>query len=854
MTPILSATHTVIARRHGVVWVAAADRDGLRATTDELAAVDLELAKLGYAASTRLRAALAALSTSALTSWSQAVCASLSTIVAADKPYEPLFRSFPHGIPNDTGENVWRRVLVHYFQASEQACLTCGRVGVTHVLNPCGHVVCDRCFDGASYSACPICLRHVDAASPFFLHSPARPLPAERVRFKRLDIGNVDVAALTLFEEFCARQQVMSPVDVADLTTIVKHCGEAVIGWLPATIAVKENVAHIVGALFQLADPVAVLAKAGAHLKTATDVLRVLAAYSGTDPSLAAQQQFKPLVADERARWFGQPLAALDATSKVPTRIAARRFKVGKLKRPLRRALLQLLNSFDPDALVEDMLRHQSLWVWLGAFLHPHEHADRHPNVARAFLIVRTRDHVGVAAPIFYGWAAGLELAIVAVDVDAMLATLLQRPGEFARRFDHALRLCTTDVERRRVLQAFIDVRERLATPVLLTLLSALPTRTAPADVRLIFPKGTVVTGISIADDRAVLDEGIVVDAVSAIEAELLRRFAAHPSIDTVVVDAALKTVIAPFHERTASRGAVSLTRGSAVAMPSTRWARLFLHWCQPEGGQRTDIDLSVAFYDDNWAYLGVCSYYALKCEVHDTIIATSSGDLTSAPFPDGASEFVDVDRVAAARMGARYAVMVVNAYSGLSFSKLERAWAGVMFRDDVDGTHFDPRTVLHRFDLQGENGVFLPMAFDLAQDRLHWIDAYSRGDFSMNTVESSKNAIAKIVPESLSYFGSGVRTSMYALALLHGAAHAQRVLVRDVDGLRAFVRGATESARAFLARLKTDAGEPTTSLGDAPVLAVLVDGDLDLPPASASWVLLPAAASSTISAADLIR
>ena len=39
---------------------------------------------------------------------------------------------------------------------------------------------------------------------------------------------------------------------------------------------------------------------------------------------------------------------------------------------------------------------------------------------------------------------------------------------------------------------------------------------------------------------------------------------------------------------------------------------RMFLHWCQPERGSRTDIDLSVGFYDAAWRYVGVCSYYQL--------------------------------------------------------------------------------------------------------------------------------------------------------------------------------------------------------------------------------------------------
>src|SRR5690606_3959943 len=109
-------------------------------------------------------------------------------------------------------------------------------------------------------------------------------------------------------------------------------------------------------------------------------------------------------------------------------------------------------------------------------------------------------------------------------------------------------------------------------------------------------------------------------------------------------------------------------------------------------------IDLSVGSYDASWKYKGVCSYYQLRYEKKKKLLAQSSGDFTSAPFPEGASEFVDIHRENALAAGLRYAVMVVNNYAGLPFSQLERGFAGVMLREDVGGHHFDPRTVTLKF------------------------------------------------------------------------------------------------------------------------------------------------------------
>jgi radical SAM protein with 4Fe4S-binding SPASM domain len=65
--------------------------------------------------------------------------------------------------------------------------------------------------------------------------------------------------------------------------------------------------------------------------------------------------------------------------------------------------------------------------------------------------------------------------------------------------------------------------------------------------------------------------------------------------------DEALRRVPVPFNERTASRAAVSLPRGARVAIPDGKQVRLFLHWCEPENGDETDLDLSVALYDAGW-------------------------------------------------------------------------------------------------------------------------------------------------------------------------------------------------------------------------------------------------------------
>ena len=835
----------------------------------QVRALALELAEIGYVLSTRLEARLATASLDELTRLRIRALDVLLAHLGANRKHEPLFRRFPDGVPADTSELWWSKVLVHFIQTADQPCLFCRRVGTTHVLNPCKHVVCDHCFDGSNYNACPVCEHHVDRSSPFFRTPPERTPSVEKTVFKMIDLGeSVIDEAQALFAALCGRKQALAPSDRDALTTIVREYGTSALSWLPGTIPVRENVAAIFGTLCGQVDPGDVLAHARRFMTTATDVLRFIAVFSGQDGSLQGETIFKPVdMTEPSSHLLGRIAKLLGAPRPEPLRrkvqvpLRVKRFKVAKLSRPLRRALFELLEGMRPDSLTEDMLRHQSYWVWVGQFLHPHEYAERFPNVARAFQVVRERLPDGTSVPPFKTWYSKVEKASIAKDSDAMLATLMERPGEFARRFDLVLRIAANDAARLRILEAFAKNISAFATPVLLTLKAHLPTRAEKGAVRVYWPKGGVARGVSSTDERDVLPRDSIERALRLINAELLARFAAKAPFAECVLDEELRTIVAPFNERTSSRSAVALPRGSRVAVSASKFPRFFLHWCQAaRGNQTTDLDLSVGFYDDSWRYVGVCSYYQLEArDPRSKVLARSAGDLRDAPWPDGATEFVDLHQEPALAAGVRYVVMVVNNYSGLAFSQLERAFAGIMLRDDLSGKHFDPRTVELKFALDGENGVFLPLVLDLRNGVLHWLDVHSRGGLQFNNVENSNSAITKICPEQMSYFASGARASMFDLGVLHAAARCRRVLIREAGTGRVaeFSRRDDETVVAFHARLVDGtsdriSGSPPRAEGP-PVLAFLFRGNLDLPAGSGSYALFRERVVPTMTASDLL-
>ncbi len=138
--------------------------------------------------------------------------------------------------------------------------------------------------------------------------------------------------------------------------------------------------------------------------------------------------------------------------------------------------------------------------------------------------------------------------------------------------------------------------------------------------------------------------------------------------------------------------------------------------------------------------------------------IARSSGDLQDAPHPDGATEFVDLHVERARRAGIRYAVMMVSSWSGLPFSKLERAFAGIMERSDEFGQHFDPRTVKMKFGLQGDSGNYTPMVVDLESGEMHWVDFYQTGKSAFNSTWTSSEETSIKIPDFMAYFATGAR------------------------------------------------------------------------------------------------
>ncbi|WP_328791014.1 MXAN_6230/SCO0854 family RING domain-containing protein [Streptomyces sp. NBC_00273] len=836
---------TVLLRRLHTVYVdQAGPRPGDPSTTEGLTALEAELLDRGYALTVPLRSALAWLGPTGLATAGAQLIRDIDILLGADRTHMPLFRSFPASVPDDTHALWIDRVMTLLLQWPDQPCVLCGTVGSVHPVAPCAHLVCRTCWDGADHTGCPICHRRVDTADPFIRPSPPPgEVPSGGGPLRLLAFATDRAAdSVTALGKLLARRTPLSPQDREEARVLLAHV-PAGLDWLPDAVPVRETKALVLGTLLrERRTREAVRTLLPERLTTATDVLRLLAVWSGGEADLLE-----------------------------PPRLRS-------LPRPLRRDLLAVLDGLDPALLVEDVLRHADLWKRAAEILHPFEQYARHPRAALAFAVLRGTDTTGTvlgAALLATAaahphavrvdgsrvraatWLGRAEEALRGGDPDRALAVLAERPGELVRRLDHLLRLYAADALPPQVAEVLARRLPKAGPGPVLSALGRLRIRHLPGTRRVFFPRGQVAHSFTVSDDRAPLTEAVTRSVCELFEGEVLRRLAAADPCDVAVLDSRLAHLHVPSAERAAAKALVTVPKGSFQALPDGEVLRMFLHWMEP-ARKRVDLDLSVVLFDADWNYAGLCDFtnlvYGARAVVH-------SGDLVSAPAPHGASEYVDIDLDALADSGVRFAMPVVFSYNNIPFELLPDAFAGFMALPTRSGrtARYDPRTVRQRYDLVGNSRIHVPLLVDLERRGFLWTDVHLPDDEGYHSVWAHQEDLARIGRDLFQYFSTG-RTTLWELAAWHAAARCREVAVlrrtprpSDPDELWTYRRGSGEDTAAFagrvvglrdpddvLASTEVDALAGTAASGRSVFLA-LVDGEVAPAGASGSvYRLLP--------------
>ncbi|MCF4995956.1 hypothetical protein GIW70_08945 [Pseudomonas syringae] len=545
----------------------------------------------------------------------------------------------------------------------------------------------------------------------------ARPALLEGSYISRvIELGSVSDFE-SLLEPLVSSRTSLSEQDAADVVWFIRTYKSDVFRLLPETVPFREIRALVGGALARhvLKDS-QVDTFLERNVETATDVLRLAVVLHGGDVSLTT---------------------------------ASTRFTA--MKRSMRRLLLRLLDNI-PSA-TEDVMRHAERWKRLAEVLHPGEHADKYPRALAAITAARRNE-----APASF--ASSVETLLAQRNIAALTPLLKSRPGEFARRLDVTLRRAT---EPHSVLDAFEAVAAEVASPVLLQLLAQLHAP-RPLPLRAFTPKGSLAKVYGIKDRREPLASDVLARAARICEDALVTRFASLPPLGRCYIDPQLRDYRVPLAQRASSKSLRTLVRGSRLPLPDTRFIRLFLWW--KNGQERTDIDLSAAFFDGNFVFMQTVAYYNLK-----GFGGYHSGDIVDAP--DGASEFIDLDLDVLAKKGIRYVVTSINAFTMQPYCDLPECFAGWMARaDTASGEVFEPRSVFDRIDIASDTQICLPFVMDLQQRCVIWADLGLTSSPYWNNVDNNLSGVSLMLRALI----HTPRPDLETLFDLHVRARGERV------------------------------------------------------------------------------
>lgn len=500
----------------------------------------------------------------------------------------------------------------------------------------------------------------------------------------------------------------------------------------------------------------AVRVRAGAMpvVGTPTDVLRLAAELSGGDVTLQKPVRFR------------------------------------SLPRAQRRVMLAALAGV-ADGRLGDIPQYGEVWKRLGERLHPHESAS---DAVRAVFAVARGE---LAAPSLTSRA---EAAFTAGNVTGAAAVLSAAPGMLWRSADRLLRASAAgDLDG--LAARFTAAAPHAAGRVLLSVREHLVNRTARHDVPRVFANRKGRAWV-VPDTRPVLDPGTVEVMLAVIDAEITRRL---PAPGTLVIDPGILGAALPLSGKPTAEGLGVFPRGSIVPLEEGTVLRFFTYWQQTS--RRTDFDLSCVFTDEQFTNDSHVAYTNLRNGV-----AEHSGDITDAPAPRGATEFINIHLD---RIGRGYIIPQVYVYAGEGFDEVAENFFGFMTMDAAQrGAPFEPRLVRAKSALHGTGRTAMPVVFYRGDDgRLYakWLHLYLSGHSS---------------------WGGGVRVEENKADV---KTLARAVMTREYLRVAYLTGLLAANAEAVV----THAGDPSTLPWNSPVTFVGLDQPAQpLPPGSAVYTL----------------
>lgn len=330
--------------------------------------------------------------------------------------------------------------------------------------------------------------------------------------------------------------------------------------------------------------------------------------------------------------------------------------------------------------------------------------------------------------------------------------------------------LCTT----------FRDLVYKVDTNNLLKMQALINLRTKERDFCIYAPNKGLGNPYMKKETRKPIDHDITVRLNKIIDNCLKTKYAAKRPLGKVYIEKKLEDVKIPSAQRTNSKGAQTLPYGSQIDIGAdTKNLRGFIWWTNADG-HSIDIDLSATFYDKNWKQLADLAYYNLKGSGY----GVHSGDIRNGGSPGGkgASEFIDINLDNLKKRDVGYVVFSVNSFSETNFSDTPCKF-GWMEPEEKSKALYDPLAVQTAVQLNTESMRAVPVAFDVEEGKMVWMDRSPRGfsDFEIKSdgTKASGNNVATYATPIMVEAYKAVNLpapSVYHLMKLHAEARGELV------------------------------------------------------------------------------
>lgn len=210
-----------------------------------------------------------------------------------------------------------------------------------------------------------------------------------------------------------------------------------------------------------------------------------------------------------------------------------------------------------------------------------------------------------------------------------------------------------------------------------------------------------------------------------------------------IQVDESIKDEVVPFLVKNSE-----LNRGTRVPLTQSSYLYFLVHWIQET--TRTDIDHSVLAFNSQGTMVDHIAYYDSACSY-----MKSSGDITDAPAPKGATEYCRIDMKKIPN-DVRYIIPMINVYSGDTFNKMNTCYAAWM---ETDRDRFNLNQDHTRFDLVNEVRGNVPFIIDVHNQEIIILDfnlenATRHAVSSLGTINDLISAASSMNPLTIGELG----------------------------------------------------------------------------------------------------